>query len=99
MVVKITPDGVPELGMVEVSTTKFGGHSAEFWAEQLVDKICGYSKDAEPHVQEQARAYRDLIYKVCLIYIKNAIKSYKASLIQELIEAGDEDLAKIIKRI
>ena len=33
--------------MVEVSTTKFGGHSAEFWAEQLVDKICGYSKDAE----------------------------------------------------
>lgn len=99
MVIKITPDGVPELGMVEVSTTKFGGHSAEFWAEQLVDKICGYSKDAEPHVQEQARAYRDLIYKVCLIYIKNALKSYKATLIQELIKNDGEDLAQIIKRI
>ena len=32
-----------------------------------------------------------------MIYIKNAIKSYKASLIQELIKAGEEDLAEIIK--
>ena len=43
MVIKITPDGVPELGMVEVSTTKFGGHPPEFWAEQLTDKIVGCS--------------------------------------------------------
>ena len=99
MAIKITPDGVPELGMVEVSTTNFGGHSPEFWAEQLVDKICSYSKDTEPHIREQAKAYRDLIYEVCLIYIKNAIKSYKATLIQELLKNDGEDLAKIIKRI
>ena len=99
MVIKITPDGVPELGLVEVSTTKFGGHPPEFWAEQLTDKICGASDDNEPHIKEQARAYRDLIYGVCLIYLNNAIKSYKASLIQELLQAGEEDLAKIIKRI
>jgi|TARA_R100000781_G_scaffold112172_1_gene79187 hypothetical protein len=99
MVIKITPDGVPELGLVEVSTTKFGGHPPEFWAEQLTDKICGVSDDNEPHIKEQARAYRDLIYGVCLIYLNNAIKSYKASLIQELLQAGEEDLAKIIKRI
>ena len=99
MVMKITPDGVPELGMVEVATTKFGGHPPEFWAEQLTDKIVGVSDDNPEHVKAQARAYRDLIYEVCLIYIKNAIKSYKASLIQELLKAGDEDLADIIKRI
>ena len=34
---------------------------------------------------------------MCLIYIKNAIKSYKATLIQELIKAGEEDVAKIVK--
>jgi len=34
-----------------------------------------------------------------LIYIKNAIKSYKATLIQELSKGGSEDLAKIIKGI
>ena len=99
MVIKITPDGVPELGMVEVSTTKYGGHPPEFWAEQLTDKIVGVSYDNEEHVKAQARAYRNLIYKVCLIYIENAIKSYKATLIQDLCKGGSEDLAKIIKGI
>jgi len=99
MVIKITPDGVPELGMVEVATTKFGGHPPEFWAEQLTDKIVGISNDNEEHIKAQARAYKDLIYQVCLIYIKNAIKSYKATLIQDLSKGGSEDIAKIIKGI
>ena len=99
MVIKITPDGVPELGMVEVSTTKFGGHPPEFWAKQLTEKIVGISDDNEEHVKAQARAYQELIYKVCLIYIKNALKSYKATLIQELIKNDGKDLAEIIKRI
>ena len=99
MVIKIIPDGIPELGMVEIATTNFGGHPPEFWAEQLTDKICAYSDDSEPHIKEQARAYKDLIYRVCLIYLNNAIKSYKASVIQELLKADEEDLAKIIKRI
>ena len=99
MVIKITPDGMPALGVVEVATTNFGGHPPDYRADRLTEKIVGYSETKEPHINEQAKAYRDAIREVCLIYIKNAIKSYKASLIQELIEAGDEDLAKIIKRI
>ena len=99
MVDEITPSGLPELGIVETKTTSFGGHHPEFWAQRLAEKIADYSEDNEPHIKEQAKAYQNLIYEVSLIYIKNAIKSYKASLIQELIEAGDEDLAKIIKRI
>ena len=63
MVIKITPDGVPELGMVEVVTTKFGGHPPEFWAKQLTEKIVSFSDDNEEHVKAQARAYQDLIYK------------------------------------
>ena len=65
MVIKITPDGVPELGMVEVATTKFGGHPPEFWAKQLTEKIVSFSDDNEEHVKAQARAYQDLIYQVC----------------------------------
>jgi hypothetical protein len=59
----------------------------------------GYSDNSEQHIKDQARAYQDLIYKVCLIYIKNAIKSYKASLIQELNQGDAKDLANIIKGI
>jgi len=99
MVVKITPDGLPQLGMVEIATTQFGGHPPEFWAKQLTDKIVGISDDNEEHIKAQARAYKEVIYKVCLIYIKNALKSYKATLIQDLSSGGSGDLAKIIKGI
>ena len=99
MVDKLTPDGIPELGLVEIATTNFGGHPPEFWAKKLTEKIVGYSEESAPHIKDQAKAYQDLIYKVCLIYLNNAIKSYKASLIQELIQGDSEDLAKIIKGI
>lgn len=99
MVDKITPAGMPGLGLIEAKTTNFGGHSPEFWAERLTEKIVSSSDSSDPYVQEQARAYKELIYKVCLIYIKNALKSYKATLIQELVKSGDTELADIIKRI
>ena len=99
MVDEITPAGMPGLGLIEAKTSNYGGHPPEFWAEQLTDKIVGVSDDNEEHVKAQARAYRNLIYKVCLIYIENAIKSYKATLIQDLSAGGSEDLAKIIKGI
>ena len=99
MVDKITPEGIPELGLVEIATTNYGGHPPEFWAKQLTEKIVGVSDDNEQHIKDQARAYKDLIYQVCLIYIKNALKSYKATLIQDLSKGGSEDLAKIIKGI
>ena len=99
MVDQLTPGGLPELGIIEVATSNYGGHPPEFWAKQLTDKIVGYSDHNEQHIKDQARAYKDLIYKVCLIYIKNAIKSYKASLIQELTQGDAKDLAKIIKGI
>jgi len=99
MVVKITPDGLPQLGMVEIATTKYGGHPPEFWAERLTEKIVSNSNSEDPYIQEQAKAYKDMIYQVSLIYIKNALKSYKATLIQDLSSQGNEDIAKIIKGI
>ena len=99
MVDKITPAGLPRLGVIEAKTTSFGGHPPEFWAERLTEKIVSYSDDQEPHIREQARAYKDAIYQVCLIYIRNALKSYKASSIQDLIGGGEEELAKIIRGI
>ena len=92
-------NGEPKLGQIRVATSQNGGHSAEFWAEELTNKIVRYSKDREPHIAEQARMFRDAIYQVCLIYIKNALKSYKGTVIQELIKGGETDLANIIRRL
>ena len=99
MVDEITPAGMPRLGLIEAKTTNFGGHPPEFWAERLTEKIVSSSNSQDPYIKEQAKAYKDMIYKVCLIYIKNALKSYKATLIQELVKSGDTELADIIKRI
>ncbi len=99
MVDEVTPAGMPGLGLIEAKTSNYGGHPPEFWAERLTEKIVSSSNSEDPYIKEQAKAYKDLIYQVSLIYIRNAIKSYKASLIQELIKAGEEDLAKIVKRI
>ena len=99
MVDKITPAGIPGLGLIETKTSNYGGHPPEFWAERLTEKIVSTSDSENPYIKEQARAYRDMIYKVCLIYIKNALKSYKATLIQDLSGQGSEDIAKIIKGI
>ena len=99
MVDEITPGAIPSLGIIEAQTPNFGGHPPEFWADRITEKIVSVSDNNEPHIKEQARAYKEAIRQVCLIYIKNAIKSYKATLIQELIKAGEEDVAKIVKRI
>ena len=99
MVDHITPAGMPSLGLIEAKTSNHGGHPPEFWAERLTEKIVSGSDSEDPYIQEQAKAYKDLIYKVCLIYIKNALKSYKATLIQDFIKQGDTELADIIKRI
>ena len=99
MVDEITPPGLPALGIIEAKTSNYGGHPPEFWAERLTEKIVSTSDSENPYIKEQARAYRDMIYKVCLIYIENALKSYKATLIQDLSGQGSEDIAKIIKGI
>ena len=99
MVDEITPAGMPALGIIEAKTSNYGGHPPEFWAERPTEKIVSSSDSENPYIKEQARAYRDMIYKVCLIYIKNALKSYKATLIQDLSGQGSEDIAKIIKGI
>ena len=90
---------MPGLGLIEAKTSNYGGHPPEFWAERLTEKIVSTSDSEDPYIKEQARAYRDMIYKVCLIYIENALKSYKATLIQDLSGQGSENIAKIIKGI
>ena len=99
MVDEITPAGMPGLGLIEAKTSNFGGHPPEFWAERLTEKIVSESNSQDPHIKEQAKAYREQIKQVCLIYIENAIKSYKATLVQELIKGGEEELAKIVLKL
>ena len=39
------------LGAISVATENNRGHSPEFWAEKLTNRICGISENAEPHIR------------------------------------------------
>ena len=88
-----------ELGNVMVSTTTNEGHDPEFWAAEITKKICDVSAQAEPHVRMQAEAFRNHIYTVILLGIKNAIASDRVTLTGLLNKQGHEDMAKIIKEL
>ena len=86
MVDKITPEGLPALGVIETKTTSFGGHPPEFWAERLTEKLVGTSEDLEPHIEAQAKAYQDQIKKVCLKTYLVVATVYNLIVMQKLMK-------------
>lgn len=82
-----------------VSTTENRGHEAEFWAQETTKKILGISEEAEPHIRLQAEAFRNQVYTLILMGMKNAIASDRVTIRGLLASQGHEDMAKIIKEI
>jgi hypothetical protein len=95
----IEDNGNSSLGLIEVATQQNRGHSPEFWAEKCTARICGISEDAEPHIRQQAEAYRLAIYSTILYYIKEAINSERCTMRNMLISQGNNDLANILKEL
>jgi len=91
--------GVFQVGQVMVSTTENRGHEAEFWAQETTKKILGISEEAEPHIRLQAEAFRNQVYTLILMGMKNAIASDRVTIRGLLASQGHEDMAKIIKEI
>ena len=95
----IEVDTVSGLGAIEVATQQYRGHPPEFWAEKCTARICGISENAEPHIRQQAEAYRVAIYSAILYYIKEAINSERCTMTNILMGQGHENLATILKEL
>ena len=91
--------GESSLGLITVKTEVNKGHDPEWWAEQLTNRICGISENAEGHVRQQAEAFKVAIYNTVLYYIQEAIKSDRCTMSNMLNNQGHENLAKIIKEL
>jgi hypothetical protein len=91
--------GVFQMGQVMVSTTDNRGHDAEFWATETTKKIVGISSEADPHIRQQAEAFRNQVYTLILLGMKNAIASDRVTIRGLLASQGHEDMAKIIKEL
>ena len=91
--------GEIQLGQVMVSTTDNKGHDPEFWAKETTRKILGISEEAAQHIRMQAEAFRNQIYTLILMGMKNAIASDRVTLRGLLVSQGHEDIANIIKEL
>ena len=91
--------GVFQVGQVMVSTTENRGHDPEFWAKETTKKILGISEEAEPHIRLQAEAFRNQVYTLILMGMKNAVASDRVTLRGLLAGQGHDDMAKIIREL
>ena len=88
-----------KLGQVMVSTTENRGHDVEFWATETTKKIVGISAEADPHIRQQAEAFRNQVYTLIYLGMKSAIASDRVTLQGTLVSQGHEDLAKVIREL
>ena len=87
------------VGNVFVQTTSNRGFTPEEVAERCLDRIVSVAEDATPEVRAQAQAFKDHIRKLLVYYMKEAIKSDRTTVYNALCDAGQKDLAELIRRL
>ena len=84
---------------VQVKTTENRGLTPEEVAELCAEKIISISDDANPVIRDQAKAFRRRMVKVLEYYMRQAIRSDRTTVYNALIDAGQKDLAELIRRL
>jgi hypothetical protein len=85
--------------MVDVQTTSGRGFTPEEVAERCANKIIAISDDANPEIRAQAHAFRGQILKTLEFYMREAIRSDRTTVSNALTDAGQIELAKLIRRL
>ncbi len=87
------------MGDVNVQTTQNKGLSPEYWTERIMERLISISDNADPMVKAQARAFKDSMTQVVLLYMKQAIASDRSTVAGLLDKQGHKDMADIIRRL
>lgn len=87
------------VGNVFVETTSNRGFTPEEVAERCLDRIVHIAESASPEVRAQAEAFRADIRKLLVYYMNEAIKSDRTTVYNALCDAGQKDLAELIRRL
>ena len=85
--------------VVGVHTTHDRGHTPEEVAQRCVDKIISIGEETHPLIRDQARAFKEQMVKVVAHYMKEAIKSDRTTVYNELKNAGQPQVAELIRRL
>ena len=88
-----------EMNGVTVKTTQDRGFTPEELSYDCTDKILSVSDYSDPIVKEQAKAFKERIRRVVEFYLREAIKSDRTTVYNEIIRAGQPQLAELIRRL
>jgi len=80
-----------------VRTTQNRGFTPEELAAQAAKRIISAADSTHPAIRDQAIAYRGLIERLLVEYMKQAVRSDRTTVYNALQDAGHSDLAKLIK--
>lgn len=84
---------------VDVATTSNKGHPPEFWAHRCVERLIQVSENAPPELREQALAFRSQMEQIVLFHLKRAIQSDRTTVQNAVSEAGQPQLAELLRRV
>ena len=84
---------------VNVLTTQNRGMKPEEIAKICADKIVSVSQDSHPVIRDQAIEFKETITKLLTFYMKQAIKSDRTTIYNELVKSGHNELAEFIRRL
>lgn len=84
---------------VQVLTTKDRGFTPEEIAERAADKIVSVSDNATPEVRAQAEAFRQKIVRLVTFYIHEGVKNDRTTVCNAIVDAGQPELAELIRRL
>ncbi len=87
------------VGEAKVMSTQGRGMTPEEIANLALDKILHVADTAHPLLKEQARAFKEDLRKILVLYMKQAIKSDRTTLYNKLRDAGQTNAANIITKI
>jgi hypothetical protein len=75
------------------------GFTPEEIAERCANKIISISDDANPAIRAQAHAFREQLLKTLVFYMRETVKSDRTTVYNALTDAGQPELAKLIRRL
>ena len=84
---------------VNVSTSDGGGLSADQITDLAMDKILNVANTAPEPIRDQAIAFQENIRTVLKEYIDLAKREERGTICQKIREAGQKDLADLIRRL
>ena len=85
--------------LVLVNTSNHRGFTPEELSEQCVQKLISVSDTAPPAIRDQARAYQKHVETLVAFYMRQAIRSDRTTVYNALKDAGNPELAELIRRL